>query len=184
MIAWLGSVIVTSEILVADQHAAAQKAGDLGRGILANSKALESALTRQFESDGVSTATLTVQEIRAPPAAASCLKKYYVRAADAGRWSSLKSAPVALSTFLLQHRHRQLSSAIWECLYFSCQRFEISSAFGLAIVDRASMMDNFIRRAGSVREITAENAFLRSGGYFRTLALDYRFSRIYGVYYY
>ena len=58
-----GSVVVDAEIFVASQAAADSTVDVLATGIMASSAALESALTAQFEADGVSTDTLSVAQI-------------------------------------------------------------------------------------------------------------------------
>ena len=64
-----GSVLVSAEIYVATQAAATTATSDLSTGVLATSASLETALTTQFQTDGVPTATLQVQAINEAPAA-------------------------------------------------------------------------------------------------------------------
>ena len=66
-----GSVIVSAEIYVASQADVDSTATTLSTGMLRNAASLESALTTQFASDGVSTARLTVQAIVPPSDAAA-----------------------------------------------------------------------------------------------------------------
>lgn len=56
-----GSVVVTAVITVETQAAATTMSNTLETGILASPAALQSALTAQFQADGVSSAALTVQ---------------------------------------------------------------------------------------------------------------------------
>ena len=62
-----GSVVVTSEIGVANQTAADAKAEALEAGIMASPASLETALRDAFVEDGVDAATITVQEITSAP---------------------------------------------------------------------------------------------------------------------
>ena len=63
-----GSVVITAEIAVASVAVATTTAQQLSDGILSDASSLDTALTAQFEADGVSTATLTVEQITAAPA--------------------------------------------------------------------------------------------------------------------
>jgi len=62
-----GSVLVAAEIIVASVSAADAAISTLSAGVLASADALQTALTAQFEADGVSTATLVVEEITQAP---------------------------------------------------------------------------------------------------------------------
>ena len=59
-------VIVSATIYVASQADADSKSSALANGILKDAASLETALTTQFASDGVSTATLTVESLTPP----------------------------------------------------------------------------------------------------------------------
>ena len=62
-----GSVVVAAEIFVATQTAATLTANSLAAGALKDAYSLEAVLRTQFEADGVSTATLSVEAIIASP---------------------------------------------------------------------------------------------------------------------
>jgi hypothetical protein len=66
-----GSVVVTAEVFVESLDAAEAGANALATGIMASSSSLETALTSQFESDGVSTTTLSVEGVTMAPAASA-----------------------------------------------------------------------------------------------------------------
>ena len=62
-----GSVLVTAEIFVASPAAAETASTDLAKGVLKNSASLETALTEQFEADGVPIDNLEVEQIDVAP---------------------------------------------------------------------------------------------------------------------
>ena len=61
-----GSVVFTADIAVASAAAATSTTSRLANGALKDASTLQSALAAQFQADGVSTATLSV-EVVAPP---------------------------------------------------------------------------------------------------------------------
>ena len=62
-----GSVIVTASIAVADQSTATSMASSLADGALADPSTLQTALQTQFTTDGLSSATVTVEAITTGP---------------------------------------------------------------------------------------------------------------------
>ena len=66
-----GSVLVSAEIFVASEAAAATASSDLSTGVLKDASSLKTALTTQYTSDGLDATSLAVEEITTAPAAVS-----------------------------------------------------------------------------------------------------------------
>ena len=95
-----GSVVVSATIYFASQAAADEKGSALAAGILKDEGSLLTALTTQFQSDGVSTTNLQVEALTSPQLAAAGLSVGAIVGIAVGAGAAAVIVAVALFHYL------------------------------------------------------------------------------------